>query len=103
MARLVIRKDIAEEASGKLFANQNIFSESENIEKSRIPKYIQKIPLGNGEFKHIYFDDKTTKTRELLPRIDYTKEKVLQCNIHNADVVGKQFLKDWNNDWKKQV
>lgn len=105
-----------EQITSKLQTNKNIFTrgdfdeykitdeelkEHEVIEKSRIPMYINKIPLGNGKYKYIYFDDKTNKTRELLPRIEYTKEKVLPCNIKNATTVGKQFLKDWNEDWKK--
>ena len=115
MQKIKVRKEVFDEVKDKLEASKNIFARGDfdeykisdeelrehEIIKSRIPKYLNKISLGNGKYKYIYFDDKTNKTRELLPRIEYTKAKVLPCNVKNAATVGKQFLKDWNDDWKK--
>lgn len=90
MQKIVVRKDVYDEIMGKM--------ETEDIEKSRIPKYIKKIPLGDGNFKYIYSDD---KQRPLKSRIDYVVGTLLKCTKSDAKQKGEKFLKDWQDDWEK--
>lgn len=89
MLKIKVRRDVFE----KIMNDRE--PEKVDIEKSRIPKYIKKIPLGNGNYKYIYYDDK-----KLQKKIDFTLCKTLNCTKTNAAKKGGQFLKDWQDDWK---
>ncbi len=65
------------------------------IEKSRIPKYIKKVPLGNGSYKYIYSDNE-----RIQKTIDFTLCEPLDCTESNAAEKGGQFLKNWQQDWE---
>lgn len=89
MLKIKVRRDVFEKIM------QDRETENTDVEKSRIPKYIKKIPLGNGDYKYIYYDNK-----KLQKKIDFTLCKPLNCTKANAAKKGGQFLKDWQDDWK---
>lgn len=89
MLKIKVRRDVFEKIM------QDRETEKADIEKSRIPKYIKKIPLGNGDYKYIYHDEK-----KLQKKIDFTLCGTLNCTKTNAAEKGGQFLKRWQDDWK---
>ena len=111
MQKIKVRKDVAEEVVKKL-GNKNIFTrgdfdeykitdeelkEHEDIEKSRLPKYIQKIPDGKGGFTYIY--EKNEK--QAVKKVDFCTSSLLNCNMSNAKTVGEKYIFNWGKRWKK--
>lgn len=116
MQKIVVRKDLYDEIMGKTeeilkSQNKNIFSRGdfdeykisdeelkthEDIEKSRLPKYIQKIPDGKGGCKYIY--EKTEK--QAVKKVDFCTTLLLNCNIKNAKILGEKYIMNWGKKWK---
>ena len=86
MQKFVIRKDVYDEIMGK----------TKDIFKSRLPKYIQKIPNGKGGYKYIY--EKNEK--QAVKKVDFCTTPLLNCNITNAKTLGEKYIINWGKKWK---
>ncbi len=81
---------------------QNIFEDMQDcnkkeleIEKSRIPMYIKKIPGKNGKYTYIY--EKNEKSA--IKKVDFCNSKLLSCSLYNAQKEGEKFIFAWAKQW----
>mgnify|MGYP002856282109 CR=1 FL=1 len=66
-----------------------------NLEKSRIGKYISK-KFVNGKWIYKYYPDRNKARLNIKPCVT----PLLNCNIKNALQEGENFIKDWQKDWE---